>query len=113
MQRELRRPFLEQRQAVYLRLGRSLSDIMNHDPGDDEWDPAKEKFFTIYWGEIPLVYDKGVAESLEPFSDKLHSAETSEDKEQLAPLVQAINKACRISLGEDWDIEHPLPLGRE
>jgi hypothetical protein len=100
-QRELRRAFLEQRQTVYRRLGLSLANILNYDPGDDEWEPAKQEFYRIYWGEIPLVSDEGVAKALEPFSDTLYSA-TREDKKQLAELSTVISEACRVSLGETW-----------
>jgi hypothetical protein len=102
-QRELRRAFLEQRQAVYLRLGLSLARIMNYDPGDEEWEPAKQEFYRIYWGEVPLVSDEGVAKALEPFSDTLYSA-TKEEKRQLAELSTVISEACRVSLGETWGI---------
>ena len=94
--------FLQERQAVYRRLGLSLARIMNYDPPDPEWNPAKEKFYEIYWGEIPLVADEAVMKVVEPFSDVLHRAETKQDKEAFTNQVSAITEACRKSLGDAW-----------
>jgi hypothetical protein len=101
--REKRKDFLQQRQAVYFRLGQSLARIMNYDPPSSEWNAAKEKFFEIYWGEIPLVADTAVMEAVEPFSDALFAAKTKEDKEVLTDHVSSITKACKKSLEDAWD----------
>jgi hypothetical protein len=100
--REERKDFLQERQAVYRRLGLSLARIMNYDPPDSEWNPAKEKFYEIYWGEIPLVADEAVMKVVEPFSDVLHRAKTKQDKEAFTNQVSAITEACRKSLGDAW-----------
>jgi hypothetical protein len=100
--REERKDFLRERQAVYRRLGLSLATIMNYDPPDPEWSAAKEKFFEIYWGEIPLVADEAVMEVVEPFSDALYGAENKQHKDAFIDQVTAITKACRTSLGEAW-----------
>jgi len=100
--REERKDFLQQRQTVYLRLGLSLARIMNYDPDDPEWNQAKERFFELYWGEIPLVADEAVMRVVEPFSEDLHGAKTKEDKEALANQVSAITESCRKSLGDAW-----------
>jgi hypothetical protein len=100
--REERKDFLQERQAVYRRLGLSLARIMNYDPADPEWNPAKEKFYEIYWGEIPLVADEAVMKVVEPFSDVLHGARTKQDKEAFTDQVSAITEACRKSLGDAW-----------
>jgi hypothetical protein len=104
-QRESRKAFLEKRQDVYFRLGLSLARIMNHDPGDSDWEPAKEEFFTLYWGEIPLVADKAVSEAVEQFSDALYS--TNNGEKNLSQLSTAITRACRTSLGESWNLKQP------
>ena len=109
--REERKDFLQERQAVYRRLGLSLARIMNndppdpewdHDPPDPEWDHAKEEFYKIYWGEIPLVADEAVMKVVECFSDELHKAKTKQDKEAFTNQVSAITEACRKSLGDAW-----------
>jgi hypothetical protein len=100
--REERKDFLQERQAVYRRLGLSLARIMNYDPPDPEWNPAKEKFYEIYWGEIPLVADEAVMKVVEPFSDVLHRVKTKKDKEAFTNQVSAITEACRKSLGDAW-----------
>jgi hypothetical protein len=79
--REERKDFLQERKAVYGRLGLSLARIMNYDPDDPEWNKAKEKFFELYWGELRLVADEAVMEAVEPFSDALYTAKTEQDKE--------------------------------
>ena len=75
---------------------------MNYDPLDPEWNPAKEKFYEIYWGEIPLVADEAVMKAVKPFSDVLHRAKTKQDKEAFTNQVIAITEACRKSLGDAW-----------
>ena len=100
--REKRKDFLQEQQAVYGRLGRSLARIMNHDPGDTDWNLVKEEFYEIYWGEIPLVADEAVMNLLKEFSDKPHEAKTKENKEALREQVEAITKACRKSLEDEW-----------
>ena len=107
--REETKDFLKERQAVWGRLGLSLARIMNYDPGDrdpsgvrDLWNEAKEKFYEIYWGEIPLVADEAVMKVVEPFSDVLHRAKTKQDKEAFTNQVSAITEACRKSLGDAW-----------
>ena len=105
-ERELRRPFIEQRQAVYIRLGLSLAGIMNLDPDDGAiWNRAKEDFYRIRWGEIPLVADGFVMKTVEVFSNALHLASSRDDKERLGELRSAIVEACRASLGDAWSID--------
>jgi hypothetical protein len=104
-EREKRKDFYRKRQAVYRRLGLSLATIMWYDPDVpedvDEWNSAKKKFYEIYWGKIPLVADEAVMNLLRVFSDKLHKA-SSGDKEALKEQVEAITKACRKSLEDEW-----------
>jgi hypothetical protein len=102
--REASKDFFAKRQEVYFRLVQSIAEIINHDPGDPEWNPAKEAFWKIYWGEIGLVSDKYVAEAVETFSDALWNHEKN-DEEALSELGKAIVRACRISLGETWNVE--------
>jgi hypothetical protein len=103
--RNKRKDFLQQRQAIYSRLGQALATIMNYDPNDAQWNPAKEKFYEIYWGELPFVADEAVMKKVEPFSDDLYGTSTKEEKERLhlSEKVQAITAACRKSLGDAWD----------
>jgi hypothetical protein len=115
--REKRKDFLQERQAVYRRLGLSLAKIMNYDPSDtEEWKLAKEKFYEIYWGQIPLVADEAVMKEVKSFSDVLYKAKTEEDKkaETFTKQVSGITEACRKSLGDAWtDInEEQMFLGR-
>lgn len=97
-----RKDFLQERQAVYRRLGLSLARIMNYDPPDPEWNPAKEKFYELYWGELPLFADKAVMKEVERFSDILYEAKTTQDKAAFANQVRAITEACRKSLEDAW-----------
>ena len=66
---------------------------MNYDPPDPEWNPAKEKFYEIYWGEIFLVADEAVMKVVKPFSYALHRAKTKQDKEAFTDQVIAITEA--------------------
>jgi hypothetical protein len=100
--RDDKKAFLKERQDVYKRLGAALAVIMNHDPNDDGWIPAKEKFYEIYWGEIRLVADVQVMALVEAFSNALFKVENSEQKKALAVEVIKISNACRDSLGVSW-----------
>lgn len=107
-QRESRKAFFEKRQDVYFRLGLALARIMNHDPDDSndhDWIPAKEQFYSLYWGEISLVSDQRVTESVEKFSNALHSVTNKAQKDALANLCVAIMLDCRRSLGDTWNVE--------
>jgi hypothetical protein len=103
--RESLRGLLEKRQEVYFSLGEAVANIMNHDPGDPEWDTYKEDFFRIYWGALPLVSDKEVASSVERFSEALYAITTG--KKDLTDLSLAVSQACRVSLGNSWDVKQP------
>lgn len=103
-EREGRKDFLAKRQEVYFRLVNALSEITNCDPGDEEWQPANNAFWKIYWGEIVLVSDTAVADAVENFSEALWNYK-GEEKEKLSRLIRATVRACRASLGETWNFE--------
>jgi hypothetical protein len=103
--RESKKGFLDKRQDVYFRLGEALAEIMNHDPGDGEWVPAKMSFYKLYWGEISLVSDKAVTSAVEDFQRDLDKVEDSMAKENLAPQCVAIMQECRKSLGDMWNVD--------
>jgi hypothetical protein len=98
--REERKDFLQERQAVYRRLGLSLVRIMNYDPPDPEWNPAKEKFYEIYRGEIPLVADEAVMKVVEPFSDVL----TGRRRNRIKKLSLIRSAPLRKHAGNLWDM---------
>jgi hypothetical protein len=106
-EREAVKDLLAMRQDIYARLIKSMAKIMNYDPDDEEWIPAKMTFFEIYWGELRWVWNEEVEETAEKYSDAVFKYERG-PKSEIIALSEDLVKACRRSLGEAWNFERDL-----
>jgi len=94
--KEARKPFDEQRQAIYLDLLSATATIGNTRHNTPERESANDRFWFLYWGPLPLVADFTVGEAVNRFSELM---DKPEDEIPLRNASMAIAKACRSSLG--------------
>ena len=93
---EARKPFDQQRQAVYLDLLSTTARIGNTRSGTPERVEASDRFWFIYWGPLPLVSDYAVGQAVNIFSELM---DRPDDEVPLRNASMAIARACRESLG--------------
>jgi hypothetical protein len=101
---EAQKPFMTKRQDIYFQLVSETAWIGTKDASDPRREEAISQFWWLFWGPLPMVSDKNVAEAADKFSEILDAnyemppGET--DKHKLlrnASMNLAI--ACRASVG--------------
>ena len=104
---EARKPFSTRQQEIFLELVNTTA-IISTRYGKDDWEPAFQRFWTMYWGVIPIVADEEVSIAVDHFADTLDDL-----KNEIAIRNASMNlaRACRQSLGESWD-RHFAPYER-
>jgi len=93
---EARKPFDQQRQAIYLDLLSTTATIGNTRYDTYERKKATDHFWFIYWGPLPLVADHAVGEAVNRFSELL---DKPDDEVPLRNASMGIAQSCRTSLG--------------
>ena len=109
-ERETIKDLLAMRQDIYVRLIKTMAKLINRDPDDprdSDWLPLQDTFFEIYWGELRWVWNEGVESAARKYSDALWEYKGG-SKDRLIELTEEAVRACRISLGEAWDVEKDL-----
>jgi hypothetical protein len=76
--RESKKEFSEKQQQVYFRLLRATATIATEKPGAPDRLPAEDVFWRLYWGEIIMVEDDGVAKEVDAFSNVLYDTPLNE-----------------------------------
>jgi hypothetical protein len=107
IEKEAIKDLLAMRQDIYARLIKSMAKIMNYDPGDTEWVPAKMTFFEIFWGELRWVWNEEVEAAAEKYSNVVFKYKGG-PKDEIIALSEDVVRACRKSLGEAWNFEKDL-----
>jgi hypothetical protein len=101
---EARKPFEAERLTLYLRATTAVGAILaNRDPKDNE--QAMKEFWTVYYGPLSIVQDDAVASSMAQIGQCLSTHPNCE--KSLSTLVLQLDKACRLSIAESWDIYLP------
>ena len=101
--REARTDFSVKQQDVYFRLVEAMSTVANEVRGTAERLAVEKRFWRLYWGEVVLVEDGLVAESIAKYSVALWHH--PDDSENLSVQSMHVARACRNSLGKTWAVE--------
>jgi hypothetical protein len=108
IERDSKKVFLDKQAALYFETTALVSRIANMDA---ETIPQKdvERFWQLYWGELSMVEDFGVEQSMVVFGRSLRAAQqkgTNEVCAQKRTEISLMLAHCiRESLGKSWDVE--------
>ncbi|QYY33787.1 hypothetical protein K2O51_33625 (plasmid) [Cupriavidus pinatubonensis] len=98
---EATRPFLDRQLKLYTEATQAAATLATSTK-DEELTSAKEKFWSLYWGELALVEDKRVEAAMVNFGKAL---EKRLAVNELKILSLELAHACRDSLGESWGVK--------
>ena len=97
---EATKPFLERQLKLYTEATQAAATLATSKK-PEELDVASKKFWSLYWGELALVEDKGVEAAMVQFGRALESGSVGQ---QLREHSLALAHACRDSLAESWGV---------
>jgi hypothetical protein len=98
---EARKPFSAKQQEIYFDLVSTTSLISNGNSDDLDHAKAREHFWILFWGALPMVATKEVAVAADAFSVAL---EDLTNDVALRNASMDLARACRRSLGKSWDV---------
>jgi hypothetical protein len=98
---ESQKPFSAKQQEIYFDLLSTTALISNGNPDDLDHAKAREHFWILFWGALPMVATEDVAAKVDAFSIAL---DNPQDGIRLRNASMDLARACRRSLGEAWNI---------
>jgi hypothetical protein len=98
---EATKPFLERQLKLYTEATQATAMIAtSEDPKDRA--AAEKRFWSLYWGELALVEDKGVEAAMVAFGRGLSEGAPAEEIKRLSLRLA---RACRDSLALSWGVK--------
>lgn len=97
---EATKPFLERQLKLYTEATQAAATLATSTK-QEELDVASKRFWSLYWGELALVEDKGVEAAMVQFGRALQSGSVGQ---QLHEKSLALAHACRDSLAGSWGV---------
>ena len=108
IEKEFRSPLWERHVQLYMDAAKSASILATADEGDD-WKAAKNRFYSLYHGELCIVEDDAVEGAMVEFKTYLEGYEAAKTpqlkarwKETLKSCSLILAHRCRESLGISW-----------
>lgn len=98
---EATRPFLDRQLTLYTEATQAAATLATSS-SDDEIIAAKQRFWSLYWGELALVEDARVETAMVQLGRALRQDQPQGDV-QLLSLKLA--HACRDSLAKSWGVQ--------
>jgi hypothetical protein len=68
---EAQKPFLQLQFATYLKTTALVGQLIQFQPDEDEYKKLRREFDTLYWSELALVEDRGVASAMVQLEEAL------------------------------------------
>jgi hypothetical protein len=102
---ESQRPFLDQQFKTYLRTNALVGRMVVLRPADPEFLKLVEEFESLYWSELALVEDRGVAQAMSELGKKIHQVAGSAIHSPGYFNAEAIElaHAFRDSIRKNWE----------
>ncbi|MEN3974164.1 hypothetical protein [Emcibacter sp. SYSU 3D8] len=97
---EARKPFLDKQLVLYTEATKNAATLATSDD-EAELARAAQAFWSLYWGELALVEDRGVEAAMVGFGRGLQAGA---DKGEIRQLSLKLAHACRESLAESWGV---------
>jgi hypothetical protein len=97
---EATKPFLERQLRLYTEATQATATIATSG-NPKERAAAQKRFWSLYWGELALVEDKGVEAAMVEFGRALNEAASAEEIKRLSLRLA---HACRDSLAVSWGV---------
>lgn len=97
---EATKPFLDRQLKLYTDATQAAATLATS-VKDTELVQARERFWSLYWGELALVEDKQVEGAMVQFGSALSKGLTGT---QLQVLSLQLAHACRDSLADSWGV---------
>ncbi len=98
---EATKPFLDRQLTLYTDATKSAATLATT-ADSSERAAAMKRFWSLYWGELALVENRGVEAAMKRLGDRLKMGAPQEELEQLS-LVLA--HAARESLADSWGVK--------
>ena len=97
---EAKQPFLQRQLGAYVDVSSTLAILVaSKDPS--ELAKAKEHFWNLYWGQLRVVEEPGVGESMDRIAKCL---DQNPQCPAIENLVTDLTNECRHSLETNWEI---------
>jgi len=106
-QRETKQPFLTRQLELYREVS-NLTGTLSTRPKDNAgFEEAQLRFWTLYYGELCLFEDLGVAQAMVNFGNVLwdYTKTGKKHEVELQTLALKLNDACRYSLSKSWGVQ--------
>ncbi len=98
---EATRPFLDRQLTLYT-VATQVAATISTSSSKEEIDSAKQRFWSLYWGELALVEDKGVEAAMVQLGNALKQGKVGKDVQTLSLNLA---HACRESLAKSWGVD--------
>ena len=99
---EATKPFLERQLKLYTEATQAAATIATSKQAE-EINIASTKFWSLYWGELALVEDKGVEAAMIEFGEAMKTGSVGQQQLQENSIAPA--HACRDSLADSWGVK--------
>ena len=110
---EAKKPILQRQLDIYTNAAKVTGDLAALPRGPD-WDHARNRFWSLYWGELAMVESRDVATKMVDFGNTLQALKSNltesawlEKQETLHGLSLAVAHAARDSLEREWKVTLP------
>jgi hypothetical protein len=108
-ERESKRTYLEKQAEIYFEVVPLVSKLANAESAEVIEKGDERRFWQIFWGEIGMVEDTGVAQAMDLFGKSLDAFQGRIDNEKCAKKKRAISitlsHCVRKSLGDSWGVQ--------
>ncbi len=98
---EATRPFLDRQLKLYTEATQAAARISTSS-SKDEIASAKQRFWSLYWGELALVEDKRVEAAMVELGRAIEQGSVGKEVQGLSLNLA---HACRDSLAESWGVQ--------
>ena len=98
---EATRPFLDRQLKLYTEATQAAATLATS-PSKEEISSAKQRFWSLYWGELALVEDKRVEAAMVQLGRAIEQGKVGSE---IQALSLSLAHACRDSLAESWGVQ--------
>jgi len=101
-----RTPFLNRQLELYLEATKVAAKFAVSDVSPSDAAQSKQRFWELYWGELPLVEDRRVENAMVCLGARLKGEPRTDcECESLQDCVLELAHACRQSLAQSWGVK--------
>ena len=98
---EATRPFLDRQLKLYTEATQAAATLATS-PSKEDISSAKQRFWSLYWGELALVEDKRVEAAMVQLGRAIEQGKVGSEIQRLSLNLA---HACRDSLAESWGVQ--------